>query len=291
MYLTGLARVARDAGITVREVPGWQTRTAHRGGMARVHGVIWHHTATPAASVIARNNPTTQYMTTGLGYPLANYGLAWDGSLDVIAAGTGAHAGKGSYRGVPNNDGNRHMIGVEVEGTIGLRWSDAQLETAARLGAQLNRDFGADLLHIGHYEWAPGRKTDPTGIPGMMPALRSAIHRGYWAAPTTISHASHTTPTPTTPLEDTLAKLDDDDIQNIKAAFRDVLTEQDKRGIELRDTTAWRIKDGAQQATTASRVLQEIHGLATEGARAAGATEQVIKSIIDRPREAENKEA
>lgn len=182
MFLTGLARVARDAGITVREVPGWKTRTAHKGGMNKVHGVIWHHTATAASAVKSKNNPTLNYMVNGLGYPLANYGLAWDGSLDVIAAGTGAHAGVGSYRGIPNNDGNRHLIGVEVEGTIGLEWSPAQLETAARLGAQLNKDFGADLLHIAHYEWAPGRKTDPTGIPGRMPALRAAIKRGSWAA-------------------------------------------------------------------------------------------------------------
>ena len=198
MFLTGLARVARDAGITVREVPGWKTRTAHRGGMNKVHGVIWHHTATAASAVKSRNNPTLNYMVNGLGYPLANYGLAWDGSLDVIAAGTGAHAGVGSYRGIPNNDGNRHLIGVEVEGTIGLTWSDAQLETAARLGAQLDKDFGTSLLHIAHYEWAPGRKTDPTGIPGRMPALRAAIKRGYWKQDAT-SRPSPVIPKPDTP--------------------------------------------------------------------------------------------
>src|SRR5690606_6651182 len=86
---------------------------------------------------------------------------------------------------------------VEVEGTIGLRWSDAQLETAARLGAAMAREFGRDLLHIAHYEWAPGRKTDPTGIPGNMPALRAAIKRGHWAA--SIKPASPATVTPTQP--------------------------------------------------------------------------------------------
>jgi len=62
------------------------------------------------------------------------------------------------------------------------------------------------------------------------------------------------------------------------------------QGIDLRETTAWRVKDGRQQATTASRVLQEIHGLTYEAARAAGATEAALKEILDRPREAENME-
>lgn len=289
MYLIGLARVARDAGITVREVPGWKTRTAHRGGMKKVHGVIWHHTATPAEAVIARNNPTLNYMVNGLGYPLANYGLAWDGSLDVIAAGTGAHAGTGSYRGVPNNDGNRHMIGIEVEGTDGLTWSPAQLETAARLGAQLNRDFGQDLIHIGHHEWAPRRKIDPTGIPGGMNALRAAISRGHWAAPVIKPAATskpvqavETAPEGELTMSDIKAIMD-----RLDALERKI---DDKQAVELRDTTAWRVVDGKQAPTSASRVLQEIHGAAFEGARAAGATEAQLKAILDRPRENENQE-
>nr|WP_158524617.1 N-acetylmuramoyl-L-alanine amidase [Auritidibacter sp. NML100628] len=145
--------------------------------------MLWHHTATNAAAVKARNNPTLNYVIRGLGYPLCNLLLAWDGSLDVIAAGTGAHAGKGQYPPrIPRDQGNQFLIGIEVEGTTGLRWSDAQLETAARLGAQLDKEFGR-IIHIGHNEYAPGRKTDPTGIPGGMPALRKAINRGYWEKP------------------------------------------------------------------------------------------------------------
>ncbi|WP_341849286.1 N-acetylmuramoyl-L-alanine amidase [Auritidibacter ignavus] len=180
VFLTGLAQVARDAGLVVRETKYWKTRTAHRGGIREVRGVLWHHTATNAAAVKARNNPTLNYVIRGLGYPLCNLLLAWDGSLDVIAAGTGAHAGKGQYPPrIPRDRGNQFLIGIEVEGTTGLRWSDAQLETAARLGAQLDKEFGR-IIHIGHNEYAPGRKTDPTGIPGGMPALRKAINRGYW---------------------------------------------------------------------------------------------------------------
>lgn len=180
MY-TGLARLARGAGLTVRETSGWKSRTAHRGGMAGARGVLWHHTATSAAAVKSRNNPTLSYMIGGLGYPLCNFAMAWDGSIDVVAAGTGAHAGKGRYGSrVPRNQGNQYLIGVEVEGTIGLTWSDAQLESAARLGHALAKEWGSGFLQIGHNEYAPGRKTDPTGIPGGMAALRKAIARGYW---------------------------------------------------------------------------------------------------------------
>lgn len=183
VFYTGLARLARDAGLVVREVNGWKTRTlgTRPKGMAGARGCLWHHTATSASAVKARNNPTLNYMVNGLGYPLANFGLAWDGSIDVIAAGAAAHAGKGRYGSrIPQNQGNDYLLGVEVEGTVGLTWSDAQLESAARLGHAMNKEWGSSFLQIGHLEYAPTRKVDPSGIPGGMPALRKAIARGYW---------------------------------------------------------------------------------------------------------------
>src|SRR5699024_3885714 len=85
VFYTGLARLARDAGLTVREVNGWKSRTlgTRPNGMAGARGCLWHHTATSASAVKSRNNPTLNYMVNGLGYPLANFGLAWDGSIDV----------------------------------------------------------------------------------------------------------------------------------------------------------------------------------------------------------------
>ena len=183
VFYTGLARLARDAGLVVREVNGWKTRTlgTRPKGMTGARGCLWHHTATSASAVKSRNNPTLNYMVNGLGYPLANFGLAWDGSIDVIAAGAAAHAGKGRYGSrIPQNQGNDYLLGVEVEGTVGLTWSDAQLESAARLGHAMNKEWGSSFLQIGHLEYAPTRKVDPSGIPGGMPALRKAIARGYW---------------------------------------------------------------------------------------------------------------
>ena len=183
VFYTGLARLARDAGLVVREVNGWKSRTlgTRPNGMAGVRGCLWHHTATSASAVKSRNNPTLNYLVSGLGYPSASFGLAWDGSIDVIAAGAAAHAGKGRYGSrIPRDRGNDYLFGVEVEGTTGLTWSNAQLESAARLGHAMNKEWGSSFLQIGHLEYAPTRKVDPSGIPGGMPALRKAIARGYW---------------------------------------------------------------------------------------------------------------
>lgn len=185
VFYTGLARVARNAGLVVRETANWKGRTLtspshRRNGMIEGRGVLWHHTATAASAVKARNNPTLQHLINGLGYPSANLLLAWDGSMDIVGAGATAHAGKGSYNRIPTNQGNDYLIGVEVEGTTGLNWSNDQLEAAARFGHAMSREFGSNFLHIGHLEYAPGRKVDPSGIPGGMSALRKAIGRGYW---------------------------------------------------------------------------------------------------------------
>jgi hypothetical protein len=183
-FLTDLASIARSAGLTVREVSGWQTRAIYGDDtLTEVRGVMWHHTATDAQRVVDENNPTLNYMVDGLGYPLCNLALAWDGSVDVVAAGAAAHAGEGVYSPVERDLGNWQTIGIEAEGTTGLVWSSAQLESAARLGHALSEAYGSNILHIGHYEYAPGRKVDPSGVPGDMPALRAAIERGYWSTP------------------------------------------------------------------------------------------------------------
>lgn len=182
VFFTGLTRVCKNAGVKYRTVSGWKKRTAGMSpkGMSGCKGVLWHHTATNAAAVKATNAPTLNYVTSGLGYPLCNLLLAWDGTFYVVSAGFAAHAGKGSYKGIGTDNGNSWLIGIEVEGTTGLTWSKAQLEAAAKFGRQMDKEFGR-LLHIGHYEWAPGRKTDPSGIPGGMGALRKAIKAGSWS--------------------------------------------------------------------------------------------------------------
>lgn len=111
--------------------------------------------------------------------------------------------------------------------------------------------------------------------------------------PVTIQHAATVKPTPATtpanaPETSTEGELTMSDIKAIMDRLDAIEAKVDaKEGVELRETTAWRVKDGKQQATTASRVLQEIHGAAFESARAAGVSETILNGIVNRTTEQE----
>lgn len=161
MMLTWLADVLRAGGLTVTETPGWKTRG--HGPMLQPRGVLLHHTAGaatgnyPSLSIVRDGRP-------GLPGPLAQLGLARDGTWLVIAAGQAWHAGAGGpLAGVPKDQGNQYLIGVEAE-SVGVRedWTPAQRAAYPRGVAVLLRHLGlgADRA-VGHKEWAPARKIDP----------------------------------------------------------------------------------------------------------------------------------
>ena len=160
MMLTWLGDVLRKAGLPVREVPGWQTRG--HGAMSSVLGVLAHHTAGPQTG----NFPSERVVVLGrpgLEGPLANLGLARDGTWVVVAAGQAWHAGSGSISWCPANQGNSHLIGVEAE-SCGIRddWTDAQRGSYPRGVAALLSHLNLPASRaIGHKEWAPTRKIDP----------------------------------------------------------------------------------------------------------------------------------
>lgn len=158
-----LADVLRAAGLKVIEEPGWKTRG---GDMGRIKGIICHHTAGgmsgnfPSLGVVKNGRP-------GLSGPLSQLGLGRDGTFYVIAAGRSNHAGRGAYKGIKT--GNTNFIGIEAENTgyeHGPRaeaWSKEEMD-AYKTGVAailLHLGLTADMC-IGHKEWAPTRKTDPT---------------------------------------------------------------------------------------------------------------------------------
>jgi len=169
-YLTWLSGALRASGLPVREIPGWQTRG--HGVMSDVRGVLCHHTAGPASGdgrlgdLRVPGYPSLGIVVNGragLAGPLANLGLARDGTWLVIAAGSAWHAGTGAISWCPTNAGNSHLIGIEAE-SVGTRddWTQAQRESYPRGVAALLRDLGLPSSRaIGHKEWAPARKIDP----------------------------------------------------------------------------------------------------------------------------------
>lgn len=162
--LSWLPKVLRDAGLRVAETNGWLDRG--RGEMGPVRGVMCHHTGTGGTA----NMPTLSMLIAGRGGdhplsgPLAQLGLARDGTYYVIAAGRANHAGAGEWRGITT--GNQSFIGIEAEnaGTPGAVWPDWQMDAYRRGAAAILKFIGAGPeMCCGHKEYAlpKGRKPDP----------------------------------------------------------------------------------------------------------------------------------
>jgi peptidoglycan hydrolase-like protein with peptidoglycan-binding domain len=160
--LSWLPTVLEQAGLKVARCPGWETRGV--GEMGIVRGVICHHTAgsrknnMPSLGLLIAGRPDLQG-------PLAQLGLARDGTYYVIAAGRCNHAGAGSWNGITT--GTSSFIGIEAENT-GLKddfpWPEIQIEAYQGGVAAILRHLKLDVrCCAGHKEYAqpPGRKIDP----------------------------------------------------------------------------------------------------------------------------------
>ena len=166
----GLPALLRNAGLTVVEVPGWQTRGAPTLD-PRV--ILRHHTAGPSGG---GDLPTRGVLVNGrsdLPGPLCQIGLGRSGTCYVIAAGKANHAGAGSWLGIT---GNTHALGVEAENDGRQPWPAEQLAAWDVLDVVLLRLIGQPASHLcAHREWAPRRKTDPHSLP--MDAVRDRVAR------------------------------------------------------------------------------------------------------------------
>lgn len=164
--LTWMPEVLERAGLKVAEVPDWRTRG--RAEMGRVRGIICHHTAgaaarhgvIPSLHTLINGRPASKDCK-ALAGPLAQLGLARDGTWFVIAAGRANHAGEGAWKGIT---GNSSFIGIEAENSgKNDPWPDVQLDSYRRGVAALLDHLKLPLeMCCGHKEYAPGRKPDPS---------------------------------------------------------------------------------------------------------------------------------
>lgn len=196
-----LADAARLTGYPVLEIDGWRGRG--HGDFRLLEGVVLHHTA---------DGPTGNYPSlgvvrdgrAGLRGPLANLGLARDGTVLVIADGVGWHAGASSWAGF--RDLNDEFLGIEAEsrGTVD-DWTPAQRDCYPRLVAAclyyLRR--GADRA-AGHKEVAlpRGRKIDPAFWD--LARLRTHVAHLLGDPLARIPRFAQATPPPPTPKDDTM---------------------------------------------------------------------------------------
>lgn len=163
---------AYDGGpkLNVRELPAW--REYGHGDFLDIRGVMIHHTgnARETAESIQRGR-------LDLPGPLSNLHIGPDGTVTVVAAGICWHAGRGSWRWLPTDMGNQHMIGIECAWPMDTsitpqtqwreRWPDAQIiamrDTVAAILNRLGFDSSRVIAHK-EYAGAAQGKWDPGNL-------------------------------------------------------------------------------------------------------------------------------
>lgn len=159
--LIWVPRILRQAGLKVAEYPNWANRG--HGDVGKIQYIICHHTAGRAGKTYQDEIDLIAVGRPGLDGPLSQLFLARDGTYTMIAAGKGYHAGQGEgkYAAIA---GNRHAIGIEAENNgVGEPWPEVQIDAYAKgIAAILTHlKLGINAV-VGHKEWAPHRKIDPT---------------------------------------------------------------------------------------------------------------------------------
>jgi hypothetical protein len=178
IWLDGAATALRDAGLNVIEVDGWQRRSkANNSGYSRVPThVMVHHTASNTSPA----NDVNYIVNGAPAKPLANLLIARNGDVYLCAGGPTNTNGEGRDTwggGVPDNSMNSYAIGIEIANTgVGESYPKAQLDAVRMCCAVACRGLGIPVKHVrSHFEWAPGRKIDPSGAPYDTPATPNLL--------------------------------------------------------------------------------------------------------------------
>jgi hypothetical protein len=158
-----LADVARSAGLHVFEVDGWKTR-----GNANLSPqvLICHHTGDSLSAGNAGGLGVVVNGRTGLPGPIANYFLARNGDVYVVASGISNNAGVGNARIIGRTDINQNYQTVSIEGVNNggsEPWNNYQAYVKLVTAILKYKQWDISKI-IAHKEWAlpQGRKDDPT---------------------------------------------------------------------------------------------------------------------------------
>lgn len=170
VWLADILKAYDGPRLKVRELPSW--KEYGHGDFLDVRGVMIHHTgnARETAESIQRGRPD-------LPGPLSNLHIAPDGTVTVVAGGICWHAGRGSWRWLPTDMGNQHMIGIECAWPFDTsltpqtqwreRWPDAQIiamrDTVAAILNRLGFDSSRVIAHK-EYAGAAQGKWDPGNL-------------------------------------------------------------------------------------------------------------------------------
>jgi hypothetical protein len=162
-----LPKILRSHGLKVVQVDGWQDRgrPASTGNFDPV-GVLCHDTVTGSN---VSDKDVVHLLVNGrsdLPGPLAQFGLARDGTVYIIASGRCNHAGVARPHGsVVGGDGNTLYMGVEAfNDGVHESWSKTQYDAYVLLAAVLSVYVTKNSVRTvsGHKETSITGKVDPT---------------------------------------------------------------------------------------------------------------------------------
>lgn len=145
---------------------GWENRSNSHGGYDAVRGVVIHHDAGGSSDTASVNFQCF----VDADRPNAALHVGRKGEVWIMAAGaTNTQGLGGPIAGVPLNQGNFQLIGIEMGNNgVGEPYPAPQQNTILWLCRTLVAVYGARFGFgpgsvISHFEWAPARKNDPSG--------------------------------------------------------------------------------------------------------------------------------
>lgn len=232
-----LPDVLRAAGLEVRVHQAHGSGAGRCGGAFQnghgdfgdIWGMMFHHTGSYGET----ENGIAHHPTLGL---CSQCLVTREGVWIVCGVGIAYHAGLGSYPGVPTNDGNRALIGVEVAHDGGGRpglphrsvWTDKQYASVVTgFAACLKRMGHPAARAIAHKEYAGSSqgKWDPGAID--MPTFRRDVQAAI--------DGGHLGSTDTKESDVSWLKEQVENFKKIRLSWKDVLWFMDRNTSQTRD--------------------------------------------------------
>ena len=125
--------------------------------MRRPNFVIIHHTAQSSCDSTLRTF-TLPRTAVSAHYVICRDGIVHHMLNDLLRA---HHAGLGKWGNI--SDMNSNSIGIEIDNNGNEPFTEPQMNTLLELLGRLKRAFNIPQANfIGHMDWAPGRKVDPS---------------------------------------------------------------------------------------------------------------------------------
>jgi len=146
----------------------------------RPNFVIIHHTAQKTCDETLRTF-TLPRTAVSAHYVICREGYVYHMLNDLFRA---QHAGVGKWGNI--SDMNSGSIGIEIDNNGSEPFTDAQMNSLLQLLDRLKKAYNIPQANfIGHMDWAPGRKVDPSRYFSWKPLAEKGF--GYWYDTTAVN--------------------------------------------------------------------------------------------------------